>query len=405
MSDELDVHAAVAALVAQLIPVTACERVPLAEASARILARDLIATQDLPHFANAAMDGYAVRAADCETHPALTIAGSAFAGHGYEGGMTPGTTVRIMTGAPLPAGADAVVMQEDARREGDQVAFSIAVRPGLNVRPRGQQARAGDVVVAARTQFHASEIGMATAVGVTQVEVLRRLHVGLASTGDELVDPPVPLTHPGGYDANRPMLAAACRSAGFLVTDFGICRDRAADFAALLDNAGQRNVDAFLISGGTALGDADVVRKAEGVHFVALNIRPGRGITFAQIARPSGRFALLGLPGNAVSTFVMFHLIALPALLHLAGATVREPVHLPLPLADDLQCKPGVVEYLRGRLEAGSGGQLVVRPLSQQGAGMVRTLVDADVLIAAGPQPRYAAGAPIPVVLLSTLPR
>ena len=258
--------------------------------------------------------------------------------------------------------------------------------------------------MATSTTLGAAEIGLATAVGATEVQVYRRLRVGLASTGDELADPPTALSSSGSYDGNRPLLVRACRAAGFDANDLGICPDNAADFTRLVDRAREASLDVLLISGGSALGDADVVRKAEAVRFVPLNISPGRGITFGNFGGDAARLALIGLPGNAVSSFVMFHLIAMPALRHLAGGVARVPIHLPVPLAADLTCKPGRVEYRRGRYEYDASGRLLVRPLEQQGAAMLRTIVEADVLIAAGPEPRYSAGEPILVVPLGVLP-
>jgi molybdopterin molybdotransferase len=404
-ANELDVHGAFAALRDELVPIAQQENVTLADAAGRILARDLLAPLDLPAFANAAMDGYAVRAVDCTGAASLRVIGTAFAGHGYAGPVGPGSAVRIMTGAPIPSGADAVVIQEEAQRDGERVSFSTPVRPGLNVRPRGEHLRIGDVLIAAGSSLRAAEIGLAAAVGETELAVFRRLHVGVASTGDELADPPAPLTDAGSYDANRPMMAIACRAAGFDVIDLGICKDRAPDFAQLVERAERQGVDALLISGGSAMGEADVVRKVEAVQFLAINIRPGRGITFADWHGRSRRFALLGLPGNAVAAFVMLHLVGMPALQHLAGANARVPAHMPIPLAEDLQCKAGRVDYRRGRLEHNAAGELTVRPLAQQGSAMLRTLVDADVLIAAGPKAHYPAGSPVLVVPLASLPR
>jgi molybdopterin molybdotransferase len=402
---ELDAHAALAALRDQLAPVTERESMAVAGAAGRIVASDVIAGLDLPAFANAAMDGYAVRAADCQGPTRLRVIATALAGHMPDASLQAGTAVRIMTGAPLPPTADAVVIQEDASREGELVSFSTAVRAGQNVRPRGEHVRAGEVVLATGTALRAAEIGLAAAVGITQVDVFRRLCVGLASTGDELADPPAPLAAAGSYDANRPLLARACRTAGFSVVDLGICRDQAPEFARLIDRARAEALDALLVSGGSALGDADVVRQSEAVRFFPVNIRPGRGITFGDFGRQSAQLALIGLPGNAVAAFVMFHLIALPALRHLAGGVARVPEHLPLPLAVDLTCKPGRVDYRRGRFEYDAAGELTVRPLEQQGSAMLRTIVEADVLIAAGPRPRYRAGEKILVVPLASLPR
>jgi molybdopterin molybdotransferase len=331
------------------------------------------------------------------------VVGTAYAGRPFAGVLERGGAVRIMTGAPLPRGADAVVMQEDAVREDEWVSCQGPLEPGAHVRPRGEHLRQGDLILRAGTRCSATEIGLATAVGATSLPAMRRLSVGVASTGDELVDPPARLREAGSFDGNRPMIAAACRSAGFAVTDFGICGDSSAAFADLLAQASHRRIDALVVIGGSALGDADVVRQAAHVQFVPMNIRPGRGITVGKLPSPGG--VLLGLPGNAVAAFVMFHFVALPVLDHLAGGEPRLPEPLPMPLAADVACDEGRVDYRRGRVERYHAGGLAVRPLTQQGTGMLRTLVEADVLIAAGPAPHYRAGSLIGVVPLATLPR
>jgi molybdopterin molybdotransferase len=401
---ELNAHAALAALCDAIIPIDEREMLTTTDAGGRVLATDIVAPLDVPAFPNAAMDGYAVRAADCSANARLRVVGSAFAGHPYERELQAATAVRIMTGAPIPPGADAVVMQELALRDGDRVTFTSPVHSGHNVRPRGGHVRGGETVIAARTTLNAAEVGLATVVGAAQVEVFRRLRVGIASTGDELFDPPASLGIAGGYDGNRPMLAVAGRAAGFVVTDLGICRDQAADFARLIEQAQQQRLDALVVSGGSALGDADVVRQAESVRFLPVNFGPGRGVTFGNFGRDPARLVLIGLPGNAVAAFVMFQLLALPAMRHLAGGRGTVPLHFPVPIAVDLSCKPGRIDYQRGRFERGARGELLVRPLERQGSGLLRTLAEGDALLAAGPQARYRAGESIPVVLLATLP-
>lgn len=401
---ELDHHAAVMALCDYFEPVAERLSIALDAAAERVLAVDLQSQTDLPSFSNSAMDGYAVRAADCNAGARLRVIGSALAGHAFGAAVTAGTTVRITTGAPLPAGADAVVMQEEATRDGDVVSLQTTVEPGLNVRPRGGHVHAGETVLAAGAVLRAEHVGLATAIGATRVDVFRPLRVGLASTGDELADPPATLELTGSYDANRPMLAVACHAMGFETLDLGLCRDTAADFAALLTRAHDASVDVLIVSGGSAMGDADVVRQARSVRFLPVNIRPGRGVTFGTFELRERRLRLLGLPGNAVAAFVMFHLIAVPALLHIAGARANGPAHLPLPLACELRCTEGLVDYRRGRLERNAPGDVVVRPLAQQGSAMLRTIVQAQVLIAAGPRTLYQAGEPILVVPLAALP-
>ncbi|MCS6944745.1 MAG: molybdopterin molybdotransferase MoeA [Sutterellaceae bacterium] len=398
---ELDLHAAFAALRANLRPITERIVVSTRAAGGRILAADLICQADLPAFDQAAMDGYAVRSADCAPPARLRVIGQALAGHPAAVRVEAGTAVRIMTGAPLPAGADAVVMLEDTLADGDSVLVRTAVASGMNIRRRGEQCRAGDVAIVAGTTLAAAHLGLATALGASSLAVLRPLRVGIASTGDELCDPPAALSEGASFDANRPWLARACEAAGFAVTDLGICRDDEVAFARLLHRVRQEGLNALVVSGGSALGDADVVRQAQSVRFFPLNIRPGRGILFGDF----GPFVLLGLPGNAVAAFVMFHLLVLPALRVLAGASdAAPPPHLPLPLAVDVQGKPGRIDYRRARYVLTDAGAVAVAPLAQQGAAMLSTVTAADALIAVGPRAHYRAGETIPAVPLAGLP-
>jgi molybdopterin molybdotransferase len=397
---ELDLHAAFSALREALRPISERIVVPTREAGGRVLARDLFSHIDLPGFDNAAMDGYAVRAADCAAPARLRVVGHALAGHATAARVEAGTAVRIMTGAPLPAGADAVVMLEDTATDGPYVQVRTAVAAGANVRPRGEQLRAGSVALPAGTLLNAAHLGLATAIGAAALEVFRPLRVGVASTGDELLDPPAALTGAASFDANRPLLARACTVAGFDVLDLGICRDDARAFAQLIDRCRRERLDALVVSGGSALGDADVVRQAESVRFYALNIRPGRGVTFGGF----DALALFGLPGNAVAAFVMFHLLVLPALRLLSGADARVPAHLPLPLAAEVRAKPGRVDYRRARFVLTPTGSIAVEPLALQGSAMLRTITEADALIAVGPQPLYRTGETIPTVPLTGLP-
>jgi molybdopterin molybdotransferase len=397
---ELDLHAAFSALREGLRPISDRIAVPTREAGGRVLARDLVCGIDLPGFDNAAMDGYAVRAADCAAPARLRVVGQALAGHPSDARVEAGTAVRIMTGAPLPAGADAVAMLEDTATDGPYVQVHVALATGTNVRPRGEQLRAGDMAVPAGTLLGAAHLGLATAIGAATVEVFRPLRVGIASTGDELLDPPAALTGAASFDANRPLLVRACTVAGFDVLDLGICRDDARAFAQLIDRCRRARLDALVVSGGSALGDADVVRQAEAVRFFALNIRPGRGITFGGF----DALTLFGLPGNAVAAFVMFHLLVLPALRLLSGAEARVPAHLPLPLAAEVRAKPGRVDYRRARFVLTPAGSIAVEPLALQGSAMLRTITEAAALIAVGPQPLYRVGEPIPTVPLAGLP-
>ena len=396
---EFSVSQAVDRLCAGLPRVPESVEAPLSQALGAVLAQDLEAGLDLPAFDNSAMDGYALRHADLHSGMPLREIGRSYAGHGHTGVVEPGTCVRIMTGAPVPAGADTIVVLEDVDVRDGAVSLRRVPPAGANIRRRGEHIARGAVVLAAGTQLAAPELALAAAVGSDRLRVLRRLRVGLLSTGDELSDPPHPLPPAGSYDANRPLLVAACVRLGFDVHDLGICGDRGADFARMLDRAFDARCDALLISGGAAQGDADIVRQAGGVQFLPLNLRPGRGIAHARLHRGAQPLLLLGLPGNVVAAFVMFHLVARPVLLHLSGANARRLPRLRAPLAAAATVRGGRIDYRRGCIDADGGVHL----LKEQGSAMLRTVVDADCLVALGPAEHYPAGALVDVIPLGLL--
>lgn len=390
-----------AALRARLTPLAEATTIDLASATGRVLAADVVSRVDLPAFDNAAMDGYALRAEDAAAPATLRVVGQAFAGHAFAGRVAPGEAVRIMTGAALPDGADAVVMQEDTERRGEAVALRAAVRSGLNVRRRSEHVRAGEAVLLAGRRLRPEDIGLAASVGVDALCVLRRLRVALLSTGDELVDAPAPLSASASYDGNRPLLAALVARAGADVIDLGIARDDDADLAARLADAARAQADVLITTGGAAQGDADVVRRHGAVEFLPLNVRPGRGIVFGAVAPLDHPMTLLGLPGNAVAAYVMYQLVARPLLGWLAGAGEEAPLAVPLPLAVDVRGKPGRVEWRRARFVRRFGG-LGVEPLKDQGSAMLRTVGEADALIAVPPE-GARAGEPVDALPLAAL--
>jgi molybdopterin molybdotransferase len=231
---------------------------------------------------------------------------------------------------------------------------------------------------------------------------VRKLRVGVLSTGDELHDPPQARGPGGQYDGNRTMLLAALESAGYQTIDLGIVADHAEALAEALNDAARRQVDAVVSSGGVAQGDADIVRRFPGLEFVPLAIRPGRGVAFGRLA-PGGRSLwLFGLPGNSVAAYVMYQIIVAPVLGLLAGTALEPPLSLQLPLAIDTHTRPGRIDWRRGRFVHRYGG-LAVEPMAQQASFMLRTLSEADVLIAIGPQAEARAGEPVDVIPLAAL--
>ena len=311
---------------ARLAPLEECETVGLAAGINRVLAADVVSAVDLPAFDNAAMDGYALRAEDAGAPVTLTTIGHALAGHAYAGRVERGQAVRIMTGAALPAGADAVVMSEDTEAAGSEVRVLRAVHAGQNVRRRSEHVRAGEAVLLAGRRLRSHDIALAASVGTATLAVKRRLRVAILSTGDELVDAPAPLGGSAAYDGNRPLLAALVARAGADLIDLGISSDDEADFTARLEQAARAQADVLITTGGAAQGDADVVRKHGEVEFLPMNFRPGRGLLFGTVARSGHAMTLLGLPGNAVAAYVMYQLVARPLLGWIAGAGEEAPL-------------------------------------------------------------------------------
>jgi len=401
---ERDLNQAFACLAAELAPVTEEQQVALARARGRVLARPLIARRDLPSQDTAAMDGYAVRAQDLAGGPrVLRVLGRILAGHPYAGALLPGTCARIMTGASMPEGSDSVVVMELAEAVApDMVALPGPVAAGANRRVRGEHVRVGEAVLLAGRKLRTTDLALARALGEVELGVLRPLHVGVLSTGDELRDAPADLPPGCAYDSNRLMLLVALEQASMTGYDLGICPDDLPALQQVIESAFDQRLDALLISGGAALGDADVVRVLGGVQFVPVKIRPGRGIAVARCVRGSQKLLVLGLPGNAVAAYVLLYTLALPVLARMAGADAHPPLPVAIAIARDLQTRPGRIDFRRARLIADGTGRLVADPLSEQGSAMIRSVSDADALIAVGPAAQYRAGDFLPVYLVES---
>lgn len=392
----LPVSAAQAIVLQWVTPLTASERVPLREALARVLAADVISPIDVPAHDNAAMDGYAfdgaALAAFASGSTALTlkVGGKAFAGHAFEGEVAQGQCVRIMTGAPMPAGCDTVVPQESVQVQDGAITFGpAALECGANRRRRGEDLARGGVALAAGRVLRASDIGLLASLGCVEANVRQRLRVAYFSTGDELRSPGEALEPGCIYDSNRYALGAMLQRLNVEAIDLGVVRDDPAALAATLKLAAE-TADVVLTSGGVSVGEADFTRtqlQALGdVSFWSLAMRPGRPLAFGRIwsgGRPgAGRAALLfGLPGNPVATMVSFYQIVRPALMAMAGAQ-PQPVPLVPALSEaSIRKRAGRTEFQRGLAYRDSQGQWRVAPTGSQSSGALSTMSEANCFI------------------------
>jgi len=380
---ELSVDGALAELRRSFVRITGHETIPVNDAFRRILATDVLSRVDSPAFDNSAMDGFAVRAQDCIQPTQLAVIGTALAGHSFDRALAQGQAVRIMTGAPLPHGADAVVMSEDTEETESGVRLARSIVSGANVRRKGEHVQRGECVLPKGRRLRAQDLGLAASVGAASLDVMRRLKVGVLSTGDELVDAPADLPASGAYDGNRPLLCALASAAGHDVLDLGISADDRAAFARALARAATSGVDVLLTIGGAAQGDADVVRHHGDVRFIGLDFRPGRGIAVGSLRNDGHEVGLLGLPGNAVAAYIVYQLVARPLLAWIAGAEDERLLALSLPLISDARVKPDRTEWRRARLVR-QQNTVAVELLKDQGSAMLRTVSEADALVAIG---------------------
>jgi molybdopterin molybdotransferase len=404
----LSVEEALAHILAT-VRVLESERVPLLEAAGRVLAEAVAADRDIPPLTNAAMDGYAVRGADLAQVPTrLRVVGEVAAGYVSDVRVAPGTAVRIMTGAPVPAGADTVVRFEDTHPstnlgqglDGGEVEILKASRPGANVRQAGEDVRAGQVVLEPGAVLRPQEIGMLAAVGGVEVAVVRRPRVAVLATGDEIV-PPDQSPGPGQIrDANSYTVAAQVQKYGGVPLMLGVARDEEALVQRGMREALDRQADFIITSGGVSVGDFDLVKQvlaAEGeMHFWSLDMKPGRPLAFGVI----NDVPLLGLPGNPVAAMVSTELFARPALLKMQGFAEWARPTVRARLAQPIVRKDGRRHYLRVRLretEAGYEATLT----GDQGSGILSSLVQADGLaIIPEDTDHLSSGAEVEVLLL-----
>ena len=364
-------------------PVTARESVPLRQALDRVLATPVRSTVDVPAHDNSAMDGFALSATDlpAEGERAFRVLGTSWAGRPFDGSLARGECVRIMTGATLPPGADTVVMQEHVRRDGDVAIVTAGHKPGQHRRLAGEDIHAGDIAVPAGTLLRPAQLGLIASVGVGEVEVLRKPRVAIFSTGDELRSIGEALGEGQIYDSNRYSLYGLVARLGLEVVDLGVVRDTPEDTARAFEQASAA-ADAIVTSGGVSVGDADFVvetlQRSGQVGFWKVAIKPGKPIAFGRV----GKALFFGLPGNPVSSMVTFYQLVQPALRKLAGDVAPDlPVLLKATCQSKLRKKAGRLEFQRGILAREADGHYTVRGASHQGAGVLRSMAEANCFI------------------------
>lgn len=392
---------AVARIVAAFSPLPA-ETVPLAAAHGRVLATDVVARVTQPPFAVSAMDGYAARVADVARVPTtLRQIGSVPAGARFEGSVGPGEAVRIFTGAPVPAGADTIVIQENTVAEGARITVREGAPAGRYIRPAGLDFRAGEVGVPAGRRLDARAIGLAAAMNRPWLSVRRKPCIALLATGDEIVMPGEPLGESQIVSSNTHALRAMVEGSGAEAIDLGIARDDTKSLARLAASA--RGADLLVTTGGASVGEHDLIRDAlkdEGLalDFWRIAMRPGKPLMFGAV----GGTCLLGLPGNPVSSLVCALIFLRPAIARMLGtgedalpATQRARLGADVAANDERQ------DYLRAKLRRGDDGTPVATPFPRQDSSMLSLLVKAQCLVVRPPHaPAAAHGAEVEIIPL-----
>jgi len=371
-------------------------------AAGLVLATPIVADEVVPPFDNSAVDGYAVRAADVARVPVeLRVVGELAAGAAPTVVVGAGEAIRIMTGAPMPEGADAVVMVEDSERLGDHaVRLTRSVPPGAAIRGAGDDVRIGDELFAAGTTITPAVAAVLASVNAARVHVYPRARVAVLSTGDELVDDGSPLEMGQIRESNKTMLAALLAEAGCDVVDLGVVRDDEAELERVL-RAAASDCDAIVSSGGVSMGDYDVVKAVLGriaeMHWMQIAIKPAKPFAFGRL----GGTPIFGLPGNPVSSLVSFELLARPALRRMMGhrrltrASVVAVADVPFGRQPD-----GKVHFVRVNGEFGDDGRYHVRPVGAQGSHQLAATALADAMAVVPDGDGLPAGADVAALLL-----
>ena len=382
---------------------TAAEVVPLAAAWGRVCAAPVRARLTQPPQDVSAMDGYALKASDGRLGAVLDVVGAAPAGHPWEGTLGLGQALRLFTGSFVPAGADTVLLQEDATRAGARVTVNEAATAGRHIRRAGQDFARGDVLVPAGKRLSARDIGLIAAGNHAWVTVHRAPRVAILATGDEIALPGEPIPPGGIVSSNSHALAALVRAGGGEALVLPIAVDDVASIAAAADGA--RSCDILVTTGGASVGEHDLIQEALGgrglvVDFWKIAMRPGKPLIHGKL----GDVPLLGLPGNPVSSLINGILFLLPAIAVLSGLPAAPPPVSFARLGAGLAANDQRADHLRARLVVGADSALMVTAFGRQDSAMLRMLAESDALILRPPHaPAAPAGTMVPIIRLDTI--
>lgn len=358
------------------------EILPLAEASQRICAEEVISPMNVPSFDNSAMDGYAVRLSDLSKTMTLTLAGKSFAGNPFQGEWKEGGAIRIMTGAMIPVGTDAVVMQEDVQvNEDGSITFSSLPRLGQNIRYLGEDIKQGEVVLEKGAKLTALSLPLLASLGISAVAVYPKLKVAILSTGDELTPVGQPLQAGKIYDTNRFAVKLMLEKLPCEILDFGILPDDPIQFERAFVEA-QQQADLVITSGGVSVGEADFTKetleKVGKVNFWKIAIKPGKPFAFGQLENSW----FCGLPGNPVSALVTFYQLVQPVIAKLSGYSQwKMPASLQAIASVPLKKGVGRLDFQRGFFSLNDQGQLEVKPVGFQGSHLFSAFVESNCFI------------------------
>ncbi|HEY6336547.1 MAG TPA: gephyrin-like molybdotransferase Glp [Alphaproteobacteria bacterium] len=396
----LSVEEALARVLTTFAPLAA-EQVSVADALGRVLAEDVIARVTQPPVAVSAMDGYAVRGADVQKTPAtLQVVGAAPAGGAYGATLKPGEAVRILTGGPVPTGADTIVIQENVEAKGKTINVLEGAAVGRYIRPAGLDFKSGDVGIEAGRRLGARDVGLAAAMNVPWISVHRRPRIAVLATGNEIVMPGDPLGPNQIVSSNALALMSAIAAWGGEAVNLGIAQDTRESLQALA--AGAKGADLLVTTGGASVGEHDLVQSAFSelglaVDFWKIAMRPGKPLIFGRL----GDTPLLGFPGNPVSSMVCAIIFLRPAMDRMLGLEDDAEPPASAKLGRDLAPNDSRQDYLRSRIARAPDGELVATPFEVQDSSMLSRLAQADCLVIRPPRaPAAKAGERVPVILL-----